>query len=318
MKREHEILFSPFRLGRNEMPSRVVVPPMVQRRPITSKEGIAWYRKLAATGAGLVIVEATGVTHFDKRLTAKNMAALSKAIHGEGALAAIQLFPLDDVSVKFDLNAFTKDELKAICGRYAKAAEICRDAGFDGVEPHGAHNYLINQFFMPDKNNRTDEYGGSLDNRARFAVEIVGAMKNAVGDSILTLYRHTPAGEAYTIADSLQLAEKLIAAGVDVLDISPAMKEKTAALAEPFKKTFKVPVIAVGGMNDPDAAADALRNGRCDLVAIGRAFIADPDFLKKVREERFADIIPCKKCKGCLNLIWKGEKVVCVQQGKGA
>jgi 2,4-dienoyl-CoA reductase (NADPH2) len=260
-----------------------------------------------------VIVEATGVTRFPKKLTPKKMKALADAIHKEGALAAIQLLPLDDVSVKFDVNAFTKDEIAAIYGRYAKAAEVCRDAGFEGVEPHGAHNYLINQFFMPDKNKRTDEYGGSLENRSKFGVEIVKAIKGAVGDSILILYRHTPEGEAYTVEDSLKLAGKLVAAGVDVLDISPAKKEITAALAAPFKKAFKVPVIAVGGMNDPDAAADALHNGRCDLVAIGRAFIADPDFLKKVREERFADIIQCKKCKGCLNLIFQGKKAVCVQ-----
>jgi len=312
MKKKHKEIFSPLRVRGVVLRNRVVAAPMVQVRPITSPQGIGWYRRLAAGGAGLVIVEASGVPNFGEDLTAETLRPLVDAVHAEGAAAAIQLFPIR-FGTSADPNELSVAELRSMIESYGRAAAICRDAGFDGVEPHGAHGYLLNQFFMPDRNRRTDNYGGSLENRCRLGTEIVQRIKQTTGDSLLILYRHTPVGDAYDIDDSLQMAAGLVSAGVDVLDISPARGAVVADLAAAFKARFSVPVIAVNGMNDPDAAAEALREGRCDLVAIARGLIADAQWPRKVREERFDQITRCTECDECFTDLREGRPVRCVE-----
>lgn len=311
MAASFDILFTPLTVRHVTLPNRVVAPPMVQLRPLASAAGLAWYRRLAAGGAGLVIVEATGVPAFEADLDADALRPLVDAIHDHGATAAIQLFPLD-----FGAQArpadLTTGELDLIVERYGRAAATCRDAGFDGVEPHGAHNYLLNQFFMPDRNQRTDAYGGTDRKRGRLALAIVERIRQSVGDDLLVLYRHTPTGDAYDLDDSLAFARRLVAAGVDVLDISPARRRDVADLAAPFKRSLDVPVIAVGGMDDPAAAAAALRDGRCDLIAVGRQLIADADWPAKVRDGRLSDVIQCEKCDaGCFGNLRQGVPVAC-------
>jgi len=311
MKDIHKELFAPLTIRNVTLANRIVVPPMVQLRPITSPQGIAWYRRLASGGPGLVIAEATGVPLFGRELTAENLRPLTSAIHDGGSAAAIQLFPIPFGS-QADPNELTVEQIEDILDRYATAAAICAEAGFDGVEPHGAHGFLINQFLMPDRNARTDDFGGSLENRSRFAVAIVDGIKRTTGDGLLILYRHTPVGEAYTIEDSLTLARRLIDAGADVLDISPAMAETVADLAAPFEARFDVPVIAVNGMENPADAAQAIRDGRCDLVAVGRQMIADARWPQLLRTEAFDQIRHCTKCneKGFGNLE-KSQPVEC-------
>jgi len=312
MKPQHSDIFSPLKVRHVELRNRIVAPPMVQLRPITSSDGIAWYRRLAAGGAGLVIIEATGIPHFGNELTAETLKPLADAIHAEGAAAAIQLFPIV-FGTTADLNELTSEQIRDIVAGYGNAATVCRDAGIDGVEPHGAHGYLLNQFFMPDRNGRTDEYGGSFADRCELGLEVVERIRGSAGDDMLILYRHTPVGEGYTLEDSLDYAEGLVAEGVDVLDISPARAATVADLAAPFKKQLPVPVIAVNGMNDPDAAAEALRNGLCDLVAVGRGLLCDAEWPNKVREERFAEIVKCTDCnQGCFGNLTKGQHVACV------
>lgn len=309
----YDPLFSRLKIKHVTLRNRIVCPPMVQVRPIVSKEGIGWYRRMAAGGAALVIVEATGVPHFGAELTVDNLRPLVKAIHDEGAAAAIQLFPVP-FGQSVDPNALTTDQIERIIEMYGRAAAICRDAGFDGVEPHGAHGYMLNQMFMPDKNNRTDEYGGSLENRCRLAVRIVQQIRHAAGGDLLILYRHTPEGKQYTIDDSLYLAARIIEVGADVLDISPARKEIPADLAAPFKAKFETPVIAVQGMDEPAAAVESLEAGRCDLVAVGRQLIADAAWPRKVQEGRLSDIVKCTKCnKGCFGRLKEHKPVECVQ-----
>jgi 2,4-dienoyl-CoA reductase-like NADH-dependent reductase (Old Yellow Enzyme family) len=313
----YEAIFSPLNIRNLTLRNRIVCPPMVQVRSIVSDEGIAWYRRLAAGGAALVIIEATGVPLFGTELTVEDLRRLTDAIHAEGAAVAIQLFPVP-FGQSIDPKAPTTDQIEGIIDQFGRAATICREAGFDGVEPHGAHGYMINQMFMPDKNSRTDAYGGSLENRGRLGVEIVRKMRQAVGDSLLLLYRHSPEGKQYTLDDSLQFAGWLIDAGLDVLDISPARKEVPADLAAPFKAKFDVPVIAVQGMDDPVAAADSLNAQRCDLVAVGRQLIADAAWPNKLRQNQIADIVKCDKCNnGCFGRLREGKPVECVHWQAG-
>ena len=308
----HEDLFRPLRVRHVELPNRIVAPPMVQLRSITSPEGIAWYRRLASGGAGLVIVESTGIPRFGDDLTVRNMAPLVNAIHSAGAKAAIQLFPIQ-FGGDADVDKLTHQQIQQIIRQYGVAACTCRDAGFDGVEPHGAHGFLLNQFFMPDKNHRQDEFGGTPENRTRLAVRIVEEIRKAAGDGLLVLYRHTPVAEAYTVEDSLELARRLIDAGLDILDVSPARKDSVADLAAPFKARLPVHVIAVNGMEDPQQACQALRDGRCDLIAVGRQLIADATWPRKVRQGRLAEVHRCTKCeKGCFGNLDADKPVACV------
>jgi len=304
-------LFSPLRLRTVELPNRVVVPPMVQCRPILSAEGLAWYRRLARGGAGMIIVEATGVPLFGKELTPRTLKPLVDILHSHGGAAAIQLFPIP-FGQTADLNALSTADVQVMVERFGLAARICLEAGFDAVEPHGAHGYLLNQFFMPDKNRRTDRYGSSAEGRQQFALEIVRRIREAAEDRLLVLYRHTPVGEAYGIDDSLPFAERLVEAGVDVLDISPARHLVPADRAEPFARALTVPVIAVGGMDDPVAAEEALAAGRCALVAVGRQMIADAQWPAKVRDGREGEIRRCVKCNAkCYGHIRERKPVSC-------
>jgi NADPH2 dehydrogenase len=293
-------IFAPLRIGSVELPSRVAVPPMVQVRPITSPEGIGWYRRMGACGAGMVIIEATGVPRFEQDLTVESLRPLVDAIHENGAAAAIQLFPLL-FGGEAQVDELSLEEIDHILDQYGRAAAICAEAGFDAVEPHGAHGYLLNQFFMPDRNHRKDDYGGSLENRCRLGVRIVESIRKAAGDRLLILYRHSPRGEHYTLEDSLEFAERLVAAGVD------------ADLAAPFKARLNVPVIAVGGMGEPVEAAEALREGRCDLIAVGRQMITDARWPQAVQEGHLDRILHCAKCnKGCFGNLKEGKPVACV------
>lgn len=295
------------------LPNRIVMPPMVGVRGLTSLEGVEWYGRRARGGVGLVIVEATGVNYFGSELTADNLKPLVDAIHAGGALAAIQLFP-----VAFGRPAtpaeLDRREIEQMVTRYGKAAEVCAEAGFDGVEPHGAHGYLLNQFFSPVRNKRTDEFGGPLENRMRLAQRIVGAIRMVCDPDMLLLYRHTPVGAGYGVAESLILAEVLAEAGVDILDISPASSKNPGDRAAPFTDRFEIPVIAVNELDRVERALEVLNQGRADLVAVGRGLIADPDWPIKVREGRFDEIVRCVRCnEKCHGNLKKGILVECAQ-----
>ena len=221
MQPQHAILFEPLQVRKWTLRNRVVCPPMVTNRDIVSDDGIEWYRRIARGGAALVIVESTRTTKFeDGTLNAKNLSRLAEAIKREGAVAAIQLF-MAPVDGRNSPDELTKSDIRLSIERFRKAALICKEAGFDGVEPHGAHGFLLNQFFSRRTNHRTDEYGGSLENRMRLGLQIVQAIREAVGDDMLILYRHTPKEyEGYTVDESVEFAKRLEEAGVDILDLS--------------------------------------------------------------------------------------------------
>ena len=283
-------LFEPLEVKGHTFRNRVVMPPMKTNRGIVSHRGVEWYRKHAAGGVALVIVQATAITEFGDGLNAENLRTLVQAIHEGGALAEIQLFPVSwgRTVAPADLEP---DEIREMIGSYEAAARVCVAAGFDGVEPHGAHGFVLNQFFSPADNARTDEFGGSIENRMRAGIEVVRACRRGMGADRLLLYRHTPIKEgSYSLEDSLVFAKELVREGVDILDISPASDSAPADLARPFRR-FGVPVIGAGQMDEVERALEALTQGRADLIAVGRGLIADPLWPKKVQEQRFEDIV---------------------------
>jgi 2,4-dienoyl-CoA reductase-like NADH-dependent reductase (Old Yellow Enzyme family) len=305
-------LFEPLEVRGKTFRNRIVMPPMVQLRGITTPDGIAWYKEHARGGVGLVIVETTGVHRFGTELTAENLKPLVDAIHGEGALAAIQLFPwiFGETVAPADLS---RAEIEDLIGAFGIAARVCSEAGFDGVEPHGAHGYLLNQFFSPVANERTDEFGGDLENRMRLALAITRTVKDEIGPDVLLLYRHTPVGKVYGIEESLFLAERLAEIGVDVLDVSPASSDAPGDRAAPFKQ-LGIPVIAVNELDVVERALEVLHENRADLIAIGRGLIADPDWPIKVRTDRLDEIVHCIRCgKKCFGNLSARIPIECSQ-----
>jgi 2,4-dienoyl-CoA reductase-like NADH-dependent reductase (Old Yellow Enzyme family) len=178
------------------------------------------------------------------------------------------------------------------------AAERAIKAGFDGVEIHGAHGFLLNQFFSPISNRRTDEYGGSLENRMRFPLEVVRKVREIVGGRLL-LYRIgsddlDPKGTQ--IEDSKRFASLLVSQGVNIIDVSgglcgsrPQQLEGKqgyfVAQAEEIKNVVNVPVIGVGGITDVKFANSLMSEGRIDVVAVGRRLLEDPNWPEKDRKE---------------------------------
>jgi len=329
-------LFQPFDIGKFHLKNRLVFPPAASVTGIVTPTGIAWYERIARGGVGTIIVEGTRLGLFRDSEFAANLAKLADTIHAHDVLAVIQLFqppqtpdgePIS-VSGTDDARAATTDEVKQISGNFAHAAKVAFDAGFDGVEPHGAHGFFVNQFFSPLTNTREDEYGGSLENRMRLGIEVVQAVKEVAGFDHLVFYRHTPEQReegGYTLGDSLEFGKRLGAAALDVLDVSPSTHNVTpretigtpgphAGLAEAFREVVQCPIMAVGGMNDPDAAQRVLERGKVDLVAICRGLIADAEWPRKVAEGRLAEIVECVECnEACYGNLFSGKQIACTQ-----
>lgn len=224
------------------------------------------------------------------------------------------------------------EEIPVIVECYAAAAERCRKAGFDFVEVHAGHGYLISNFMTPLFNRRTDRYGGSFENRARFLLEIVTAIKQRVGKSMAIGVKFNGddfiGEDGWSLDDSKQLAPLLQAAGADYLTVTtglvggdrltiPPMYEPQAcyvSLAESIKPLVSIPVASVGRIKSPQLARDLVNQRRVDFVVLGRAFIADPEFVSKTRAGRLDEIRPClADCRGCADEhIQRGGLTSCV------
>jgi 2-enoate reductase len=228
--------------------------------------------------------------------------------------------------------ALTREEILEIVDAYAKTAALCQRAGIDGVEIHAVHEgYLLDQFTILNTNHRTDEYGGSLENRLRFATDIIKAIKDACGEEYPVSVRYSVASkmrgfnqgalpsEAYvefgrSMEESPAVARLLEAAGADMLNADngsydswywahpPVYMPMACNLPEVsyIKQFVDIPVVCAGKMNDPDIAARAVENGVVDGVGIARQLLADPEWCDKVRDGRLEDIRPCIAChNGC-------------------
>jgi 2,4-dienoyl-CoA reductase-like NADH-dependent reductase (Old Yellow Enzyme family) len=227
---------------------------------------------------------------------------LATALHSAGVPAVVQISHAGGVANKRviqnqpvgpstagKMRMLEVEELKNVVNQFVAAAERAVEAGFDGVELHGAHGYLLNQFFSPLLNKRDDEYGGSLERRMRFPLEVVEGVRRVLGADKLLLYRlgsDDLAPYGTHIEDAIIFSKKLVAAGVDVLDVSGGMcgsnpkQFKNVAgyfvsQASAVKREVDVPVVGVGGITDPMFADMLVRDGKVDLVAVGRALWRD-------------------------------------------
>ena len=316
-------LLDPLSVGGLQLKNRIVMPPMANDLATTKGEVtaalIAHYARRAA-GVGLVIVEHSYVAK-DGKLSLKQLgiyedelikglADLAKSIRAKGTPVCIQIThagrranrsicgsqPVapsaipeggsDEVPRELE-----RHEIEGLVRLFGEAARRACKAGFDAVEIHGAHGFLLNQFASPLSNRRTDEYGGTFEKRIRFPLEVVEEVRKTVGSGFPLLYRlGTSDGQegGATISECQAFARKLVEAGINLVDVSGGLVgSRPEGLvsqgyflpqAEKIKQAVEVPVIGVGGIKDPEFADEAIRQKRVDLVAVGRAILLDPDW----------------------------------------
>ncbi|SFL75605.1 FAD-dependent oxidoreductase [Halanaerobium salsuginis] len=336
-----------------------------------NQRGIDYYTERAKGGTGLII---TGVTFVENEIEGHGMPScpcstynpvhfirtakeMTERIHAYQSKVFLQLSGgFGRVTIPTNLGEYppvapspiqhrwldktcrelTVAEIKTIIKKFGDGAANAKRAGFDGIQIHAVHEgYLIDQFAISLFNHRTDEYGGSLENRLRFAREIVEEIKDRCGEDFPVTLRYSPKsfikglrdgalpGEEFTekgrdIEEGIAAAKMLVDYGYDALDVDvgsydswwwshPPMYQ-AKGLYKPFAKLMKenvdVPIICAGRMDNPDLAAQAIEDGSCDIISLGRPLLADPDYANKLRQGRTQDIRPCISCQeGCMGRI---------------
>ncbi|MEE8174031.1 MAG: FAD-dependent oxidoreductase [Dehalococcoidia bacterium] len=359
-----EHLFSPIAIKGMELKNRIVMPPMgtllANSDSTIGERQMDYYEARAEGGVGLVVVEVaevhpssammmlTGI-HDDRFIP--GLRALADRVHGAGARVAIQLhhpgrqFPAlapekppwapSAVPCPCPLcqdmpHVMTIAEVEEMVDAFAQGARRAKEAGFDAVELHGAHGYLLAQFMSAYANRRTDRYGGDTRSRMRFPVEVVEAVRGEVGPDYPILFRvsgeeHVPGGRE--LGEVVATAPMLVDAGVDCISVSTgvyinlfthivAPMEISRGLNVPaaaaIKQVVAVPVIVAGRLNDPIIAESVIAQGKADLVAIGRGLIADPELPNKAAAGEFEDIRWCIACNHCIQSDVMGIGLKCV------
>jgi len=345
-------LFSPITINTMTIRNRAVMPAMgtayANRDNTVSDRLLHYLVRRARGGTGLIITEVCAVDPrgkgFPNELGAwsdefiPGLRRLTDAVHAEGAAIALQLHhagretfaasagatpeapsAIPSVILNQPCEEMSMERIKAVIRAFAGAAGRAKKAGFDAVEIHGAHGYLLTQFLSPFSNHRTDAYGGSEENRSRFVLEIVEAVRKEVGPDYPVMIRLSTdelVKGGYDLEFIKWLAPSLVSAGVDMINASVGVYSTPGNLsiasldtepafnlfrARAIKEVVNVPVIGVGRINDPRMADDAIARGDADLIAFGRQHLADPDFLNKAKEGRFEDIRWCVACnQGCI------------------
>jgi 2,4-dienoyl-CoA reductase-like NADH-dependent reductase (Old Yellow Enzyme family)/thioredoxin reductase len=325
-------LFKPFRLGTLEIKNRIVMPAMVtllanENGGVTERM-IDYYRERARGGVGLIIVESAYVKEEDRdrgRLGIENpqlqvgLSELSETIQEDGARAFLQLNHRGAaLSIRRGRgpDELNLEEIEVLIEAFAKAAKRAQEAGFDGVEIHGANNYLINQFLSPLTNHRDDSYGKTFEGRLKLPLKLIKRIREEVGNSFPVIFRmvgHQYSENGLRLEDTQKIAKIMEKTGVNILHViaggpgapywhcPPMAIERGchAHLSEAIKKSVKIPVIAVGRINDPILAESILVEGKADLVAMGRALIADPYLPTKAKSGKVGEIRKCLACNYC-------------------
>lgn len=361
-------LFSPIRIGNIKLKNRIIAAPtspsMITTEGHFTPEMIAYIEEKAKGGAAVVTYgesiphSATGKSHnkqlqLDSFGVRQGLTESVRRIHNAGALANIQIShggmygglasvggDIGTCSVAYGpsemdmpaghVHEMPKELIYEIVDSYGRAAKLCKEVGYDMVQVHAAHGWLFNQFLSPHFNHRTDEFGGSLENRARFLLLALDSVRAAVGPMFpieLRLNGDDFDEQGLHLEDYVEVA-KLVDGKVNLFNIScgnhedPAMFCRThpssffprgvnVYLSAEIKKHVKSPVACVGSLNDPAQMEEIIASGQADLVEIGRALVADPYIPKKALEGRADDINPCLRCYECFGATGQLEMVKC-------
>lgn len=364
---EPATLFSPGRIGPLLLKNRVIMAPMTTRKAdaegCVTESAIAYYRARAERGVGLITVEMAAPERAGKHRNFElglyddrflpGLTTLVEAIHAAGAKASIQIghggghtrldiagvTPIAPSAIPHSVQEghteiiipeeMSLERIARTRDAFAEAARRAARAGFDAVEIHGAHGYLLSQFMTPEENRRTDEYGGSLRNRARFALEITAAVKAAV-PQLAVVFRMN--GDDYfpggiELDEAEQIAVWAAEAGADAIHVTGGhyRSKPTAAImippmaagttpflkfAERIRQLVDVPVVAVGRFSDPVLAKAAITDGKADFIALGRPLLADAEWVSKA--ERGMPVRRCLSCNSCVDGMRAGNELQCI------
>src|SRR5581483_5186880 len=359
-------LFSPLRIGCVTVRNRIMQTAHVKlfaRDGVDSQRNVDYQAARARGGAGLLItgnrvVHPTSTTGFprvawaylpdaleaDRRLTA--------AVHEHGAVIFAQLNHFgvnassdsaDDLRVLWGPSAVKSpaygetpkpmevEDIREVVEWWGRSAELTREGGFDGTEVHISHSYLLHQFLSPLYNKRTDEYGGSFENRLRFAREVIAEVRARAGADWVVGVRISLSDfipGALDVADAVRVATTLHADGqIDYVNVTAAGYHNIHRAIEPSDEPDgylvdltaqvkaavpELPVFTVGGIKDPALAEAILAAGKADMVAMTRAQIADPEFANKVRQGREDELVHCiRGNQGCIGRVFKGLPIAC-------
>jgi 2,4-dienoyl-CoA reductase-like NADH-dependent reductase (Old Yellow Enzyme family)/thioredoxin reductase len=357
-----EKLFSPFTIKNIYLKNRIVMPPLASF--LIGDDGsitdatIEHYRRRASGGPAMVIMEACAVSPegivsshqpviFDDRYI-EGLSKIATAIKEEGAVPAVQIHhagrqtsarvihrkplapsPLPCPAIRGEVEPLTVNGIHDLVKKFGDAAVRAYQAGFELLEIHGAHGYLVNQFLSNFSNIREDQYGGDIDGRTRFAREIIeevcGRIDNALPISFkISAEEYVEGG--LTTHESIKILKILAKAGLDLVQVSagndvtpewisqPMFMEKACLVESAYqiKKALDIPVMAVGRINSPQIADDIIRQGKADLVCIGRGLLADPEMPLKAKNGRLDEIRTCIACNTCMQSIFRKGRIECL------
>lgn len=356
-----EKLLSPVKIGNMEVKNRCVVPPMETNYAdpggYVSQRTIDYYTARAKGGYGLIVIEIISINpmgmgdpfglgfwsddHID------GYRKLTDSIHANGAKVLAQIYhagrqtdssltggvqpiapsPIPCPLMKEMPRELETEEVYDLIEEFVTVAKRAKQAGFDGVEVHGAHGYLIAQFMSAYSNKRYDEFGGDLISRMKFPVEIVRRIREATGPDFVIQFRISADEKVLggrTIHETRAAARIMEEAGIDSIHVSVCSYESVdwmfvtgeipagfnSTAAEEVKKSVKIPVLSVGRYNDPSIAEDVLQSEKADLISFGRESLAEPELPRKLAEGRVDEIIPCIGClQGCAGYMFNPDKL---------
>ncbi len=359
-----EHLLQPITVRSLQIPNRVVMPPMGSNLGNTdgtvSEANLAYFKRRVQSGAGFIITEITSV-HPDGTASPRTLcvyddrfipglAKMADIVHRQGAKIAMQLHhvgregyyllregkalapsAIASYIYRVKPKEMTIEDIKETIAAFGQGARRAREAGFDAVELHAAHGYLLMQFLSGHCNQRTDEYGGDFAGRARFVFECLQEVRKQVGEDFPICIRISAEEiikDGYTVEDMQSIMPMLVEAGADIIHASfgthgspggitsapveydPGFKVE---LAHKIKEVVKVPVIAVGRFTDPFMADAIIARGDADMIAFGRQHLADPDFLINAQEGRAHETFECLACnQGCIErLLFEQGSIRC-------
>lgn len=348
--KKYKNIFKPLTVKQMTIKNRIIMPPMGTnfggQNGEFEESHIQYYEQRAKGGTGLIIIEnacvdfplgSNGTTQIriNHDCFIPALHRLTERLHRYGTCVAIQInhagasavpdrigtTPVSSSNIPSKTGGstprpLTKEEIEAIAEKYAKAARRAQIAGFDAVEVHGGHSYLISQFLSPVYNNRSDEFGGSVENRCRFAKMVIEKVRAEVGPMFPIIFRLSAdelVDGGNTLEDSLEILEYLNDE-VDIYNVSAALNDSVhfqidamhledgwrAYMSEAVRNKFNKPTITTGNIRNPKVAEEILESGKADLIGMGRGLIADPNWVNKVKSGKEDTLRKCISCNiGC-------------------
>lgn len=349
------LLFTPLSINGLELKNRIVAPP-IGLTFAAPENYFDYYLARARGGAGLIMMggvlldfPSTMLLNLFQQPNTDLTKNLLKEAHAQGCKMGVQFVhlgrqtssqligiplvapsPIPDPVFKETPRALTKEEIRDFVERFSEAALKAKDMGFDVIELHAAHGYLLSTFLSPHANHREDEYGGDVRNRARFLLEIIQRIRELVGNDFplgcrLNGTDNYPGG--VTLEEAKITAQLLEGAGVNYLSVSAGVYGSDPVIIPPFyeppgcyaslaaevKSVVDLPIITVGRINNPWIGEDILASGKADLIAMGRSLIADPELPNKAARGESDEIRSCLGCnKGCMGLLETGRATTCL------